>query len=176
MKPSLRLLSGAALCVAFASAAPAAVIVHPDYASTYSVLDLGAVTGVPANYGGLTLKQGDDGTLLVSGDANTPSAKIYSVPVQRDADNHITGFGGTAMFFANARGTMGGIDGGLAYAPNGVLLYTVFPDNQIGQIKPGSTGAAKLVTLTVARRSFHRRAYCCAPPACPERAGSKLPG
>ena len=34
MKPSLRLLSGAAMCIAFASASPAAVIVHPDYANS----------------------------------------------------------------------------------------------------------------------------------------------
>ena len=154
MNPSLRLLPGAALCIAFAGPAPAAVIVHPDYAGTYSVLDLGSVAGVPANYGGLTLKQGDNGTLLIGGDANTPNAKIYSVPVQRDATGHITSFAGTATFFANARGTIGGIDGGLAYAPNGVLFYTVFPDNQIGQIKPGSTGADKLVTLTGVARSF----------------------
>jgi hypothetical protein len=152
MKPSLRLLTGAALCIAFAGAAPAAVVVDPNYASSYTLFDLGEVAGVPANYGGLTMKQGDDGTLLLSGAANTPSAKIYSVPVQRDATGHITGFGGTATFFANARGTMGGIDGGLAYAPNGALLYTVFPDNQIGQIKPGSTGADKLVTMTAVRR------------------------
>jgi len=154
MKPSLRLLSGAALCIVFAGPAPAAVIVDPYYASTYSVLDLGPVAGVPANYGGLTLKQDDNGTLLLGGEANTPAAKIYSVPVQRDATGHLTGFGGTATFFAAARGTMGGIDGGLAYAPNGVLLYTVFPDNQIGQIKSGSTGPNKLVSLTAAKGRY----------------------
>src|SRR5262245_11684010 len=118
MKLSLRLLAGAALCIAFAPAAPAAAIVHPDYASTYRILDLGPVPGVPANYGGLTMKQDDNGTLLLGGEANTPSAKIYSVPVQRNTTGHIAGFGDTATFFANARGTIGGIDGGLAYAPN----------------------------------------------------------
>ena len=151
MKSSLRLLSGAALCIVFAGPAPAAVIVDPYYASTYSVLDLGPATGVPANYGGLTVKQDDNSTLLLGGAADSPNAKIYSVRVQRDDANHITGFGGTATFFANANGTVGGIDGGLAYAPNGTLFYTVFPDNQIGQIKTGSTVRTNSPPLPVCR-------------------------
>src|SRR5207237_8782795 len=55
------------------------------------------------------------------------------------------GFSGTATFYANANGTTGGIDGGLAYGPGGVLFYTSYSDNRIGQIKPGSTGPDKLI-------------------------------
>src|SRR5215470_10080859 len=110
MKPSLRLLPGVALCIAFASPASAAVTIDNYYASAYSFFDLGAAPGVPGNYGGLTVKLGDNGTLLLGGSANTSSAKIYSVPLRRDAAGHITGFGAVATVFANANGSMGGID------------------------------------------------------------------
>ena len=103
---------------------------------------------MPDNYGGLTFKLGDPNTLLVGGMANSPGAKIYSVAVQRDASGHITGFQGTATVFANANSITGGIDGGLAYGPGGVLFYTSFADNRIGQIELGSTGPDKLVNLT----------------------------
>jgi hypothetical protein len=148
MKPFLRLLPGA-LWFAFASSAQAAVSVDPYYAGSYSLTVLGSAPGVPANYGGLTTKLDDPSTLLLGGAANTQSAKIYSVPLERDASGHITGFGGAATAFAAANGTMGGgIDGGLAYEPGGVLFYTAFFDNQIGQIEPGSVGPDKIVNLS----------------------------
>jgi hypothetical protein len=136
------------LWFAFASSAQAAVSVDPYYAGSYSVIQLGSAAGVPAIYGGLTLKLDDTGILLLGGRANTRSARIYSVALVRDVDDHITGFAGTATAFANANGVTGGIDGGLAYGPGDVLFYTSFPDNRIGQIKPGSAGPNKLVNLT----------------------------
>src|SRR5262245_64241794 len=129
MKPSLRLLSGAAFCIAYASCAPAAATCNPDlpqvmmgphFANDYSLLDLCDVPGVPENYGGLTFRLDDNNTLLLGGLAWTPGAKIYSVPLKRDATGHISGFAGTATVFANANGSMGGIDSGLAYGPDGV--------------------------------------------------------
>lgn len=149
MKPFLWLLPGAASCIAFASGAQAAISIDPYYAGSYSLTVLGSAPGVPSNYGGLTIKLDDDGTLLLGGDANTSDAKIYSIPVARDASGHITGFAGTATAFAKANGTLGGgIDGGLAYGPGDVLFYTAFFDNQIGQIELGSVGPDKLVNLT----------------------------
>jgi hypothetical protein len=38
-------------------------------------------------------------------------------------------------------------DGGLAYAPNGTLLFTEYSNNAIGEIKPGSTSPDATVSL-----------------------------
>jgi len=92
---------------------------------------------------------GDPDTLLIGASAATPSAGIYSVKVQRDQDNTITGFG-EVSFLANAPGLKGegGLDAGLTYSPKGdVLFYTAYPDNSIGQIKPGSTSPDKQIEL-----------------------------
>jgi hypothetical protein len=147
MHPLLRLLAGAASCLCLTAGVHAAVAIDPYYAGSYSLLDLGSAPGVPLNYGGLTVERGDTDTLLLGGTANKPEAKIYRVPLDRDSSGGIVGFGGQATAFANANGFTGGIDGGLAYGPGGVLFYTSFPDNRIGQIKPGSAGPDKRVNL-----------------------------
>lgn len=119
--------------------------VAPFFAGSYSAIDLGTVPGVPPNYGGLTFLNND--TMLLGGSANTLGAKIYAVPVIRNGDQRIVSFG-TPTEYANANGPAGGIDGGLAFGPAGVLFYTTFSDNHVGQIKPGSTGPDKLTHLT----------------------------
>jgi hypothetical protein len=147
MHPLLRSVVGAALYLCLTASVHAAVAIHPDYAGSYSLLDLGSAPGVPLNYGGLTIEPGDTDSLLLGGAANTPQARIYRVSLDRDSSGGIVGFGGQATGFANANGFTGGIDGGLAYGPGGVLFYTSFPDNRIGQIKPGSAGPDKLIDL-----------------------------
>ncbi len=114
------------------------------YSANYSLVELGAVPGVPGPYGGLTLKASDLSKLLIGGRANNSDAAIYEIGVTRDADNHITGFVGDASFFSTAPN----IDGGLAYGPGGILFYTGYPINAIGQIKPGSTAPNKIITAT----------------------------
>ena len=123
------------------------------YSGSYSFVDLGQALGVPVSYGALTFKAGEPSTLLLGGNANEPSAVIYSVNVLRGAGNHVTGFSGTASAFASAYGgpvgePQGGIDGGLTYGPGNVLFYTSFDDNHLGQIKPGSSSPDKLIDLT----------------------------
>lgn len=108
--------------------------VAPAFSGNYSVFDLGTPTDVPANLGGLTFLAGDPNTLLIGGNANNPGGAIYQIGVVRDGNNHITGFSGPATLFSTAPE----IDGGLAYGPNGVLFYTGYSENLIGQIKPGS--------------------------------------
>lgn len=121
--------------------------VAPYYAGTYTIRDAGSVPGVPGRYGALAFKAGDTNTLLIGGDGNTLGAAIYQVTVTRGAGNHITGFSGTAAFFASADGSGGGLDGGLAYGPGNVLFFTSYPDNQLCQIKPGQTTVAKRIDL-----------------------------
>jgi hypothetical protein len=139
------------VCVAapwFGVPRAAAQTIDPFYASDYSYVNLGSVGGVPTSYGGLTFLAGDPNTLLLGGSANTQAGAIYRVPVVRDGQGHITSFG-PATFFASAPGTgFGGIDGGLSYGPGGVLFYTSYSSNEIGQIKPGSVAPDKLTDLT----------------------------
>lgn len=118
-----------------------------EFTAAYSLVDLGSPTGVPSNYGGLVLKAGDPNTLLLGGAANGGGGNINQVSLTRtliNGQNRISGFTGTATVLSTAPN----IDGGLVYAPNGVLLYAGFPNNVLGQIKPGSITPDRIDTLT----------------------------
>jgi hypothetical protein len=134
-----------------AKSAQAASLFGESFAGSYSSLGLGQVPELPNPYGGLTFLPDDPNTLLITGRADFPDAKIYSIGVNRDRNNRITGFAGEATFFAEAvglgNGEFPGADGGLTYGPNNVLFFTTF-DNTLGQILPGSTTPNKLVNLT----------------------------
>ena len=120
--------------------------IEPAFVSDYSYIDLGSASGVPINYGGLTLKAGDPNTLLLGGSANNGGGGIYSIGVTRDVNGHINAFSGTASLFSTAAN----IDGGLAYGPGGVLFATTYANNQLLQIKPGSSSPDKVIDLTAA--------------------------
>lgn len=122
--------------------------IPPPFDVDFSFVDLGAVPGLPPPAGGLTFVPGNPGVLLIGGAANTFSGKIYSIGVVRDASQHVTGFSGMATLVANANGASGGIDGGLAFGPGGVLFYTSYSDNYLGQVEPGSSGPDRLIALT----------------------------
>jgi len=143
-----------ALFAAFATlvSAPAlAQILQPPFDTDYAIVNLGSVPSLPTPYGGLTFKAGDPNTILIGGAANTFSGKIYSIGVTRDAGQHVTGLTGTATLVSDAHGIgSGGIDGGLSYGPGGVLFYTSYSDNSLGQIKPGSAVADRQDALTLA--------------------------
>jgi PEP-CTERM motif len=119
--------------------------IAPFYAGSYTLKSLGSVSGVPGPYGGLAFLPGDPNTLLLGGSANNTAGVIDAIGVLRDADGHITGFNGTATQYAIAPN----IDGGLTFGPGGVLFYTAYPTNQIGQIKPGSTNPDTLTPAPV---------------------------
>ncbi|MFA5112060.1 MAG: hypothetical protein WC443_11680, partial [Desulfobaccales bacterium] len=111
-----KLLGLAVVIFAVVTLLPAAVMaftIDSYYAGSYVGFDLGSVPGVPAEYGGLTLKPGDPSTLLIGGSANLQEGLIYSIGVTRGAGNHITGFSGSATVFATAPYN----DGGLQYGP-----------------------------------------------------------
>jgi hypothetical protein len=91
----------------------------------------------------LTFLAGDPNTLLIAGGADTGSGQISSIGVIRGAGNHITGFSGSGAFFSTAPF----VDGGLQYGPGGVLFFTSYPNNTVGEIKPGSTSPDKTVDL-----------------------------
>jgi hypothetical protein len=115
------------------------------FAADYSVTSLGSVAGLPSNYGGLTFI--DDNTLLIGGSANTAAGSLYTIGITRDAENHITGFSGTATRYGTDIGTYN--DGGVTFGPGGVLFTSRWPINQLGQTKPGSTTEDKVIDLAL---------------------------
>lgn len=123
-----------------------ALAVGVDFAADYTVASLGSVTGLPNNYGGLTFLNSN--TLLIGGAANTGVGSLYTVGVVRDANNHITGFSGSASRFGGANGAVGEFnDGGVGFGPGGVLFTSRWPVNGLGQTKPGSTDEDKIIDL-----------------------------
>lgn len=140
--PSARLLVLSAV-VLLTPALPAQTI-DAAFSGSYNLLSLGSAPNLPTPYGGLALLAGDNNTLLIGGAANGPSGAIYSVGVTRDLGGHITGFSGGATLYATAAN----IDGGLSYGPGGVLFYTGYPNNVLGQIKTGSVAPDKVTSLT----------------------------
>ncbi|TVQ52697.1 MAG: hypothetical protein EA377_09625 [Phycisphaerales bacterium] len=125
------------------SAAVMGQSITPEFAESYTVVDLGSIPGVPTPYGGVTFKWDEPDVLLIGGAANSLNGAIYAIQVERGCDNFITGFIGTAELFATAPR----IDGGLTYGPDNILFYTTYSNNTIGQIKPGSTEADRVVEL-----------------------------
>jgi hypothetical protein len=136
------------------SCADLGVVVAPEYAPFYTCFDLGPVPGLPMRkYGGLTLTRDTcSDTLLIGGDANFPTGKIYAIKVARDASGHISKFEGQARLFTDAPFN----DGGVAWGPNGILFVTRYPNNELQQTKAGSAAVDKttsLMTVGVAHSS-----------------------
>ena len=120
------------------------IVLHAPYSTYYSISDLGAVSDVPTPYGGMTFKADDPNTLLIAGGANSSAGQIFAVSVARDADGYITGFTGPARLFADAPNN----DGGVAYGPGGVLFLSRYPNNELGEIKPGHLMTDRVVDLS----------------------------
>jgi hypothetical protein len=123
--------------------AHAAIVIAAPFSATYTLSDVGSVPGVPSDYGGMTFKFDDSNTLLIGGNANDASGALYSASVMRGAGSHITGFSGSASMFAAAAFN----DGGVAYGPGNVLFLARWPNNEIGETKPGSAATDKVVGL-----------------------------
>ncbi|MDZ4752868.1 MAG: hypothetical protein SGJ09_10200 [Phycisphaerae bacterium] len=123
---------------------------NAPFDASYAISDLGTPPSVPGPLGGLFVRAEDPATLLIGGAANSASAKIYAVTLVRGKDGHIISFAPEpATIVATAPGIGGGgIDGGLAIGPGGVLFYTAYNGNDVGQIKPGSTAPDLLTDLT----------------------------
>ncbi|MBC7773604.1 MAG: hypothetical protein H7210_14000 [Pyrinomonadaceae bacterium] len=139
----IRLSSGllAAACgMAFVASASAQTL-DPAFSNVYTLQDLGTIVDVPSNFGGMVIKRDDANTLLIGGNANNGSGRIYAVPLIRDGQGHITGFGAGVDFCAGANN-----DGGLDYAPNGTLFVAQYPQGSIGQVLPGNSATFDAIT------------------------------
>ncbi len=130
---------------ALATCAALGIVVDPAYAARYSCFELGPVPGLPPRkYGGLTLAQGRcSTTLLIGGDANLDTGKLYAIGLTRDALGHINGFSGTAQIHTDAPFN----DGGVVYGPGGVLFITRYPKNELQQTRAGSFAVDKVIGL-----------------------------
>jgi hypothetical protein len=140
--------------------------IDSTYESRYQLVDLGPVPGVPTRVGGVVVKAGDPGKLLVGGTANQLSGAFYEIAITRDDEGHITGFSGSATRVADAAYN----DGGVIYGPDGVLLFARWPANELGEIKPGSLVTDKVVDLEPLGVGYSAAGIAFAP------AGSSTPG
>ena len=124
---------------------PLVTTLAPPFADEYSITDLGTVAGMSeaGALGGLAMRLSDPQTLLIAGDANEEQGALYAAKVIRDADNHIVGFDGTATRAVDAPF----IDGGAQSGPGEVLFLTRYPNNELGQSKPGSQATDKVIPL-----------------------------
>jgi hypothetical protein len=140
---ALTIAAAVGACAVLTSAARAQTV-DPYYAGQYTYVDLGTVPGLPSPAGGVTFKHDDPDTMLIGGAANSANGAIYAVPLLRGCEGQILGFDGVAVLYAEAPN----IDGGLAYGPDDVLFFTVFPNNQLGQIMDGSVAPDRIDDLT----------------------------
>lgn len=119
----------------------AQILVAPGFSAQYSVRQQAlTVPGVPGPYSGITFA--DANTILIGGAANTDAGAIYRATVTRDGTGHINGFQ-TAILLSTAPY----IDGGLLFGPGGVLFFTGYPVNTLGQIKQGSVSPNVILNL-----------------------------
>lgn len=141
MHQSFRL--GVACAALGASSFAFAQTVQAPFDQFYTAVNLGPIDGVPTPYGGLVIKADDPNTLLIGGLANQAGGAIYAVPLTRSCGK-IVGFAGPGVQYSTAPN----IDGGLAYGPGGVLFFTQYPINGVGQILPGSSEPDRTISLT----------------------------
>jgi hypothetical protein len=165
-------LAGLVLAALPAPALAQDLQLQPPFDSAYSVTDIGPPPGVPARLGGLTLKEGTTDRLLIGGFANEPGGALYEIGLSRNAAGHITGFSDTAVRFADAANN----DGGVVYGPGGVLFLARWPNNELGQTRPGSTITDKVVNLATLGVSASPGAILFTPPGQPGAGSFKLAG
>lgn len=135
------LLAGAVLLLA---AQAQGQTLGADFAADYTVTDLGSIDQLPSFYGGLTFTSAS--SMIFGGNANTEQGLIYEVAVLRDAGSQrITGFGTATPYRGGSIGTYN--DGGVVFGPGGVLFTSQWPENKLGQTKPGSTVEDKVIDL-----------------------------
>lgn len=144
MRQTIATVIGTVLMLAGGAPPAGAQTFGPAFAPHYTFVDLGVPPGVPAGLGAMAFRAADAGTLLVGAPAFSGAGSIYRVEVGRDAAGHVTGFSGSAVSVCSAPF----IDGGLTTAPGDVLLYTTWPTNTLGQVRPGSTSPDKTIPLS----------------------------
>jgi hypothetical protein len=119
------------------------IVIDPVFAQHYTCFDLGTLAAIPTPWGGFASKDGDPGTLLITGGSRSATGRLYAVPIGRDADCHVAGFTGEVVDIAEAPYN----EAGVAYGPDGVLFLAQAVVNRIGQLEPGSAVTDKVVDV-----------------------------
>lgn len=143
-------------------ATAAAQTVMPPFDATLSIDRLG-VLGTNAYYGGTAFRAGNSNVLLFG---EYQSDRVDAFPVVRDALGHPISVGARTTY-----ATVSGPDGSLAYGPNNVLFYTVYPSNELGQMRANSVTENKLVDLSTLLGSSGSVGACAFVPAGRSGAG-----
>ncbi|HWM08536.1 MAG TPA: hypothetical protein VNO82_04305, partial [Solirubrobacteraceae bacterium] len=159
------------IVLAMPATAHAQELVAP-FDRSYSLRNVGTPPGVPARLGGLTLKAGTTDRLLIGGQANESGGALYEIGLTRDAEGHISGFSDTAVRVADAANN----DGGVVYGPGGVLFLARWPNNELGQTRPGSAATDKVVNLAALGVTASPGAILFTPPGYPGAGSFKLSG
>jgi hypothetical protein len=120
--------------------AAAAQSVLPPFNAIYQIATIGPIAGI-VSYGGTAFSPNNPNVLLI---APYTQAGIFSVPLTRNSQGFITAVGSATQI-----ATLGGTDGGLAIDPTGVMFATWFGPNNLSQVAPGGTTAARVDGLTV---------------------------
>lgn len=139
----------------FTGWAGATPLIDAAFAGSYSASDVTLPTSLAAESIAMTFKAGDPNTLLIGGRypigaGGKYQSAIYSVPVVRGGDGHVSGFGTPTMFAAAPGPTdVDALYPGLAYGPGGTLFYTYVEGTNtgLGEILPGGTQPAKFAPL-----------------------------
>ncbi|MDC0721230.1 hypothetical protein [Nannocystis bainbridge] len=116
------------------------VVLAPEFAGLYTTYELGQVPGIPVDsrLGGCVISNEDPNLLLVAGDSETATGKVWAIEVVRGDCDHIVGFNGVAQVVADTPY----VDANLALVDSGLMFYTAWPINQIGQLLPGQMAPA----------------------------------
>ena len=138
-------MSTRALVLVVLSSVASAQTFGPDFVTDYTYVDLGTPAGLTPGLGGVNFKSGNNNVLLIAGHAYQATGDIWEVPITRDTSGHINGYAGGESLHATAPY----IDGCLSRGPGGVMFYTSYPVNILGQIKPGSTAPDRQDVLTL---------------------------
>lgn len=110
------------------------------FAAHYVVTDLGLIApGVPGQLGGLVVDPNEPNTLLFAGQSDTPTGGIYAVGLVRDACGHVIGVTGAPRRVADTPH----VDASLIFGTGGVLLYSKYNVDGIGQLLPGATAPSR---------------------------------
>lgn len=121
------------------------VVIAPAFAEFYKTFDLGQVPGIPpaSRLGGCVISNDDPNVLLIAGDSEAPTGKIWQIKVIRGNCDHIVAFDGVAQAVANTPY----VDANLVLIKSGLMFYTEWPVNRISQLLPGQMAPALTTDL-----------------------------
>lgn len=123
----------------------AGVVMHPDFAASYTFSELGPVPGVPGPLGGCVILQNDRDHLLIAGASERSNGALYRIKLRRNACGHIIGYDGSATKLADTPY----IDANILELAGGSLLYTGWQVWQLSQLRLGANAPLWTVDLTM---------------------------